>query len=64
MESKKIYEESRNELTRMLKSTATDTIVINVNKLDEITKNKMITAIQTVAHERQREIDKVVLGVQ
>ena len=64
MESKKIYEVSGEELTKIRKSLATTSTTINWDKLDGVTKNKLNGAIGNIVIERQREIEKITLGVQ
>ena len=64
MESKKIYEVSGEELAKIRKSLATTSTTINWDKLDGVTKNKLNSAIGNIVIERQREIEKITLGVQ
>ena len=64
MESKRIYEDSYDELMRIKKTITSDSFVINSSQLDGVTKNKMLQAINSVISERSKEIQKVVLGVQ
>ena len=64
MEGKKIYEDSYNELVRMRKSLAADSTTINWSKLDGSTKRDLNIAISSVIIERQKEIEKITLGVQ
>lgn len=64
MEGKKIYEDSYNELVRMRKSLASDSTTINWSKLDGSTKRDLNIAISSVIIERQKEIEKITLGVQ
>ena len=64
MESKRIYEDSYDELQRLKKTITSDTFVINSSKLDGNTKNQMIQAISKVISERSKDIQKVILGVQ
>ena len=64
MESKKIYEVSGEELTKIRKSLATTSTTINWDKLDGVTKNRLNDAIGNIVIERQREIEKITLGVQ
>lgn len=64
MEGKKIYEDSYNELVRMRKSLAADSTTINWSKLDGSTKRDLNIAISSVIIKRQKEIEKITLGVQ
>ena len=64
MESKKIYEVSGEELEKIRKSLATTSTTINWDKLDGVTKNRLNGAIGNIVIERQREIEKITLGVQ
>ena len=64
MEGKKIYEDSYNELVRMRKSLASDSTTINWSKLDGSTKKDLNIAISSVIIKRQKEIEKITLGVQ
>ncbi len=64
MEGKKIYEDSYNELVRMRKSLASDSTTINWSKLDGSTKRDLNIAISSVIIKRQKEIEKITLGVQ
>ena len=56
MEGNKIYEDSYKELVKIRKSLSTDTISINVSKLDETTKYDLITAIIKVVTDRQPKV--------
>lgn len=62
MESERNYEDSRNELIRIYKTLGTDSVVINMKKLDGMTKQVMIQAITNVISTRKREIEGVILG--
>lgn len=64
MESIKIYEESYKELTRIIKETSTGEIRIDLSKLDTETKGQMLKAIRDVANQRQKNIEKIIFGVQ
>ena len=64
MESKKIYEVSGEELAKIRKSLGTTSTTINWDKLDGATKNRLNGAIGNIVIERQREIEKITLGVQ
>lgn len=64
MEGNKIYEESKQEISRALKSVNSSSITINLDKLDGQTKLELTTAIQNTLYKRSREIDSVILGVQ
>ena len=62
MESDRILEDSKTELVRISRSLAMDSVVINMNKLDENTKRDMVQAISNTIAERKRAIDAVILG--
>jgi hypothetical protein len=62
MEGDSIYEESRAELQEILKHLSTDSVTINMSKLDGNTRNDLTSVIQKVIYERLRSIDKVILG--
>lgn len=64
MESIRIYEDSHEELIKIRRSLATDTITINSSKLDEQTKRELINAISNVIDKRTKETETVILGVQ
>ena len=64
MESKELYEKSYQEIMKIKKSIASDTVIIHFDNLDGVTKGELITAIQNVISKRQAEIDAVRLGVQ
>ena len=64
MEGKSIYEDSKDEILRVLKSIGNDSITINIDKLDGNTKEELLIVIKDVLYKRSREIDKVILGVQ
>lgn len=64
MESKNIYEISRDEIVKIRKNLSSDSVTINLSKLDSNTKEQLITAITDVTSKRLKDIDKVVLGVQ
>ncbi len=64
MEGTKIYEDSKTEIARILKTIGSDTFSINVSELDGTTKEELLIAIKDVLYKRSREIDKVILGVQ
>ena len=64
MEGKKIYEDSYDELVRMRRSLASDSTTINWSKLDGSTKRDLNIAISSVIIKRQKEIEKITLGVQ
>ena len=63
MESDRILEDSKNELIRISRSLAMDSLVINMSKLDERTKKEMVEAISNTIANRKRAIDNVILGV-
>ena len=62
MESDRILEDSKTELVRISRSLAMDSVVINMNKLDENSKRDIIQAISNTIAERKRAIDKIILG--
>ena len=64
MESKRIYEDSHAELMRIKKSITFDTFSINNSKLDGVTKDELLRAINKVIAERSKAIEKVILGPQ
>lgn len=64
LESKELYEKSYQEIMKIKKSIASDTVIIHFDNLDGVTKGELITAIQNVISKRQAEIDAVRLGVQ
>ena len=63
MESDRILEDSKKELVRISRSLAMDSVVINLNKLDENSKRDIVQAISNTIVERKRAIDKIILGV-
>jgi hypothetical protein len=63
MEGVTIYEESKTEVQRILKTMGSDAFEINAAKLDTNTKEQLLVAINDVLSRRSREIDKVILGV-
>ncbi len=64
MESKKIYDESYEELSKIRRSLGSDSTTINWSKLDGNTKDELNRAILNTAVKRQKEIQKVILGAQ
>lgn len=64
MDSIRIYEESKEELLRVRNSLSSNTVSINLEKLDDYTKGKLITAIQNTISDRLQAIDNTYLGVQ
>ena len=64
MESRKIYEDSGDELAKIRKSLGSDSTTINWSKLDGETKNELNLAVTDVIIKRQKEIEKITLGVQ
>lgn len=65
MESRKIFEESMDELARVEKqSTSAALLTINVAKLDSVTKGQMLDAIRQVCSQRTKDITRVLSGVQ
>lgn len=64
MEGNKIYEESKVEITRILKTMSGSNFSIDTNKLDATTKEELLIAIRDVLYKRSRDIDNTILGVQ
>ena len=64
MESKKIYEDSYNELIRIRKTLGYDLITINANQLDGVSKDALLRAISNTIATRTKDIQGVILGVQ
>ena len=64
MESKRIYEDSYNELVRIRKSLGYDLITINVKELDGVSKEALLKAISDTIATRTKDIQGVILGVQ
>ena len=56
MESKDIYKQSYDELTRIKKSTTGNTVTIHLDKLDATSKNELLQAIVQTASRRQSSI--------
>lgn len=64
MEGTKIYEDSKVEITKILKAMNGSTFSINTDNLDATTKEELLSSIRNVLYSRSREIDKIILGVQ
>ena len=64
MESKKIYESSKDELNKIKKQLGTDSINIDITKLDSVTKEALITAIKNAIAERYPRVEQMTLGVE
>lgn len=64
MEGTKIYEDSKVEITKILKAMNGSTFSINIDNLDATTKEELLSSIRNVLYSRSREIDKIILGVQ
>lgn len=56
MEGVKIYEDSYQELLSLDKQVSSDTIVINLNKLDGVTKEMIVSSLQSIISERSKDI--------
>ena len=63
MEGIKTYEDSKMEITRILKSMGSRNFSVDTDKLDERTKSELLLAMRNVLTERSRQIDSVILGV-
>ena len=63
MEGTKTYEDSKTEITRILKFMGSRNFSVDTDKLDERTKSELLTAMRDVLTKRSREIDSVILGV-
>lgn len=63
MESRRIFEESLDELARIEKGTSAAVFTINTEKLDSVTKEKLLDAIRSVCSQRTRDINHVIGGV-
>lgn len=64
MEGTKIYEDSKVEITKILKAMNGSAFSINTDNLDATTKEELLSSIRNVLYSRSREIDKIILGVQ
>ncbi len=64
LESKDIYQKSYEELDKILRALASDSVTIHFDKLDTNTKEALITAIRNTVYKRKGDIDSVRLGVQ
>lgn len=64
MESKSIYEDSYEELTRIYRAMTAESFTIDTSKLDGNTKNLLLRSIRDVVAKRKKDIEKVILGVQ
>ena len=63
MEGIKTYEDSKMEITRILKSMGSRNFSVDTDKLDERTKSELLLAMRDVLTKRSRQIDSVILGV-
>ena len=63
MESLERYQISKEELLRIDKQSTAPEFVINVAKLDSITKERLLLAIRSVVSQRIKDIDNVTLGI-
>lgn len=63
MESLEKFEESKKELMRIDKESCADEFVINISKLDSISKERLLLAIRQTISDRVKDIDRVVLGI-
>lgn len=65
MESQRIYQESYNELARIMKeATSNQSIRIDLRKLDMETQALLKDAVYCTACKRKGEVYKVISGVQ
>lgn len=64
LESKDTYQRSYEELNKILKSLASDSVTIDLGKLDTNSKEAIITALRNAIYDRKKKIDSVRLGVQ
>ena len=63
MEGDEIYEISKKEMLRVKSNLANRTVIIDLDKLDEFSKEEIVSALQRTLSERLRAVDKVLLGV-
>lgn len=63
MEGDEIYEISKKEMLRVKSNLANRTVTIDLDKLDEFSKQEVVSALQRTLSERLRAVDKVLLGV-
>ena len=62
MEGDEIYEISKKEMLRVKSNLANRTVTIDLDKLDEFSKQEVVSALQRTLSERLRAVDKVLLG--
>ena len=62
MEGDEIYEISKKEMLRVKSNLANRTVTIDLDKLDEFSKQEVVSALQRALTERLRAVDKVLLG--
>lgn len=64
MESIERYETSREELVKILdQSSSAAELMINISKLDSISKERLLSAVKNITAERIKDIDRVILGI-
>ena len=64
MESLERYQSSREELLKIDKqSGAADSMFIDLSKLDSVTKERLLLAINSTVSQRIKDIDRVILGI-
>ena len=63
MEGDEIYEISKKEMLRVKSNLANRTVIIDLDKLDEFSKEEIVSALQRTLSERLIAVDKVLLGV-
>ena len=63
MESLQIYEDSKNELTKIKKDLSQDLVTIDFSKFDEQTKEVVLSALSSSVSQRIAAVNRVLLGV-
>ena len=62
MESLQIYEDSKNELTKIKKDLSQDLVTIDFSKFDEQTKEVVLSALSSSVSQRIAAVNRVLLG--